>query len=93
MRFVTNEGALSDKLATGVFDAIVMDPKTTPYFMFSFKIDEGTSYGVNTNGSGNLGGIVINNWMTADQGNQYYMVEAADFDATSALAEWRPGPP
>ena len=85
-KFVTNEGALSDKLANGVFDAIVMDPKTTPYFMFSFKIDEGTSYGVNTNGSGNLGGIVINNWMTADQGNQYYMVEAADFDATSALA-------
>ena len=83
--FVANNGSLVEKPGNGIFDAIVMDPKTTPYFMFSFKVDEGTSYGVNTNGTGNLGGIVINSWMNADAGNQYYMVEAADFDPATAL--------
>ena len=29
-------------------------------------------------------GYVINDWMTADPGNMYYMVAEADFDATSA---------
>ncbi|MBR4644157.1 MAG: discoidin domain-containing protein [Bacteroidaceae bacterium] len=85
-KFVLNNGSLSDKLVNGEFDAIVMDLKTIPYFMFSFKVDEGTSYGVNTNGTGNLWGIVINDWMNADPGNQYYMIEATDFDPTAAIA-------
>lgn len=31
-------------------------------------------------------GIVVNNWTTRDAGNQYIIEEAADFDATAALA-------
>lgn len=85
-KFVLNNGYLADKLENGAFDALQMTPKTTPYFMFYYTVSEGTNYGVNTNGSGNLGGIVINDWMNADPGNQYYMVEAADFDATAPLA-------
>ena len=85
-KFVTNSGILSDVPVNGAADAIKMDPKTAPYFMYYFTVAEGTNYGVNTNGTGNLGGIVINDWMTADPGNQYYMIEAADFDPTAALA-------
>lgn len=85
-KFVTNSGTLSDVPVNGAADAIKMDPKTAPYFFWYFTVAEGTNYGVNTNGTGNLGGIVINDWMTADAGNQYYMIEAADFDPTAALA-------
>ena len=84
-KFVLNNGSLAEMPTNGVYDAIIMDPKTTPYFMFSFKINEETSYGLNMNGSGDLWGIVINSWMNADAGNQYYMIEAADFDATEAV--------
>ena len=31
-------------------------------------------------------GIVVNSWTTRDGGNQYCIIEAADFDATAALA-------
>ena len=31
-------------------------------------------------------GIVVNSWTTRDPGNQYCIIEAADFDATDALA-------
>ena len=86
-KFVANNGSLVEKPSNGVLDALQMTPKAVPYFMFYFIVNEGgTQYGVNTNGTGNLGGIVINDWMNADAGNQYYMVEAADFDATDALA-------
>ena len=85
-KFVTNSGILSDVPVNGAADAIKMDPKTAPYFFWYFTVAEGTNYGVNTNGTGNLGGIVINDWMIADPGNQYYMIEAADFDPTAALA-------
>ena len=83
-KFVANNGLLVEKPSNGVFDAIQMTPMTVPYFMYYFKINESTNYGVNTNGTGNLGGIVINSWMNADPGNQYYMVEAADFDPEDA---------
>ncbi len=88
-KFVTNTGALAGNLMTdgfhGTFDAIQMDPKTVPYFFWYFTVAEGTNYGLNTNGNDPYG-YVINNWMNADPGNLYYMVEAADFDATEALA-------
>ena len=84
-KFVANDGYLVEKPSNGVLDALQMTPKTVPYFFFYYNTENG-EYGVNTNGTGALGGIVINNWMTADQGNQYYMVEAADFDATAAIA-------
>jgi len=82
-KFVTNSGALADVPANGLDDAIKIDPKTAPYFMYYFTID-GTDCGLNTNGNDPYG-YVINTWMTADPGNLYYMIEAADFDPTAAL--------
>ena len=84
-KFVANNGYLVEKPSNGVLDAIQMTPMTTvPYFFYYFVTENG-NYGVNTNGTGALGGIVINSWMNADPGNQYYMIEAADFDPTNAL--------
>ena len=85
-KFVTNTGALADNWLTeghGTGDAIKIEAKTDPYFLFYFTID-GTNNGLNTNGNQPLG-YVINTWMNADDGNQYFMVEAADFDPTAAL--------
>ena len=84
-KFVANNGYLVEKPSNGVLDAIQMTPKTVPYFFFYYKTENG-DYGVNTNGTDELGGIVINSWMNADPGNQYYMVEAADFDPANAIA-------
>ncbi len=84
-KFVQNTGALADMPMNGIYDAIVMEAKTDPYFFTYFKIDEETNHGLNTNGNDPYG-YVINTWMNADQGNQYYMIESADFDATAALA-------
>ena len=84
-KFVTNDGALADVPTHGVLDAIKMEAKANPYFFWYFTVAEGTNYGLNTNGNDPYG-YVINNWMNADGGNQYYMIEAADFDATDALA-------
>ncbi|MBR4534061.1 MAG: hypothetical protein IKO85_05945, partial [Bacteroidaceae bacterium] len=83
-QFVTNNGALADMPTHGILDAICFDVKNNPYFMGYFTVAEGTNYGLNTNGNGPYG-YVINSWMNADAGNQYYMIEAADFDATDAL--------
>ena len=84
-KFVQNNGALADMPMNGVFDAIQMEAKTDPYFFTYFKINNDTNYGLNTNGNDPYG-YVINSWMNADPGNQYYMIEAGDFDATEALA-------
>lgn len=85
-KFVLNTGYLSALPTNGKYDAIQMDAKTDPFFLFTFKINDTTSHGVNTNGTGALKGCVINTWTTPDDGDQYYMIEAADFDATEALA-------
>ncbi len=79
-KFVKNDGALAE-MPTGLEDAIVMDPLTVPYFLYHFNKADAV---INTNGN-NPYGYVINNWSNADDGNQYYMIEAADFDATNAL--------
>jgi len=86
-KFVLNDGSLAEMPSHGIFDAIQMTPQTVPYFLFTFKIDYSTTYGLNTNGTGALNGCVINSWVTPDAGDQYYMVEAADFDPTAALDE------
>ena len=83
-KFVTNSGALADLPSNGVLDAIQMEPKSDPYFLFYFTDAEGTNCAINTSGNYPYG-YVINSWMSADSGNQYYMVEVADFDATEAL--------
>jgi hypothetical protein len=85
-KFVLNDGSLGDMPTHGVYDAIQMAAQTQPYFLFTFKIDDNTTYGLNTNGTGALNGCVINSWTTPDPGDQYYMIEAADFDPTNALA-------
>lgn len=81
------EGArapLAEILAHGVEDAIVLQPQTDPFFLASFTAG-GTNYGLNTN-SNDPYGYVVNTWMTADDGNQYYIIEAGEFDPTEALA-------
>jgi hypothetical protein len=85
-KFIKNDASVAldlTEVGFGTGDAIVMDPKTAPYFLWHFNTEG--KY-LNTNGNAPLG-YVINTWNTADEGNQYYMVEAADFDPTNALAE------
>lgn len=82
-KFVTNNGSLQTMLVNGTADAFKLDPKTDPYFLGYFVVG-GTNNGLNTNGNDPYG-YVINTWMTADPGNQYYMVEAGDFDPEFAL--------
>ncbi len=73
-KFVLNTGYLSALPTNGKYDAIQMDAKTDPFFLFTFKINDTTSHGVNTNGTGALKGCVINTWTTPDDGDQYYMI-------------------
>ena len=82
--FVTNNGALAEMPNHGTDDALIMEPKADPYFFSYFSI-EGTNNGLNTNGNDPYG-YVINTWMNADPGNQYYMIESGEFDPTEALA-------
>jgi len=92
-KFVTFDSTLSSEgargpLATmpthGTDDALKLEPKTDPYFLTYFTAG-GTNYGLNTNGNDPYG-YVINTWMTADEGNQYYIIESGEFDPTDALA-------
>lgn len=85
-KFIKNDASVALDLTTVGFseeDAIVMTTTTSPYFLWKFNAKDKV---LNTNGNAPLG-YVINSWSTADQGNQYYMVEAGDFDPTDALAE------
>ena len=84
-KFVTNSGALSLLPTNGVYDAVQMGAMSGFYSLWTFKIDDATTYGINTNGD-NPYGYVINSWVNADEGNQYFMIEAGDFDPTDALA-------
>ena len=84
-KFVTNNGSLSDMLVNGVNDAICMTPKSDALFLYYFQINESTQNGLNTNGNDPYG-YVINTYMTPDPGNQYFMLEVADFDPTDAEA-------
>ena len=85
-KFVTNDGSLADSPTNGKEDAMVMVPKTVPYFLWHFNA---TDKVLNTNGNDPYG-YVINSWGDSsgspDPGNQYYMIEVADFDPTNALA-------
>ena len=81
-KFVQNNGALADKPTNKEEDAIVMDPKAVPYFLYHFN--KADSW-LNTNGNDPYG-YVINAYSTPDPGNQYYMVVDADFDPTAAIA-------
>ena len=85
-KFVTNSGDLAN--APNSTDAIIMEAQTDPYFFCYFSIG-GTNNGLNTCGDYTYG-LVINDWMTIDAGNQYYMVETADFDPTEAIAALTP---
>ena len=83
-KFVTNTGALADMPTNGPNDAIIMEGKTDPYFLYFFNV-QGTDLGLNTNGNDPYG-YVINTWMNPDAGNQYYMIEAGEWDPSEALA-------
>ena len=79
-KFVANTGALTDN--PGIEDAIIMEAKTAPYFLYHFN--KPNSY-LNTNGVDPYG-YVINDWDKPDEGNQYYMMAVADFNPTNALS-------
>ena len=84
-KFVLNTGQLATMPTHGIYDAIIMEKKTSPYFLYTVKVNDETTHGLNTNGIDPYG-YVINDYITPDAGNQYFMLEVADFDATDALA-------
>lgn len=82
-KFVANtaQPALTDDLST--IAALVFDDANATATSPLFFMGMGTN-GVNV--SNYSTGIVVNSWTTRDEGNQYCIIEAADFDATNALA-------
>lgn len=83
-KFVTSSGALKDNFfgeKDGSECGIIMEEKAEPYFLWRFNKD--ASF-INTNSNPPLG-YVINSYSTPDPGNQYFMIEADDFDPTTAL--------
>ena len=85
-KFIKNDASVALDLTLAGFsteDAIVMEAKTAPYFLWHFNA---TDKYLNTNGNQPLG-YVINNYSNPDPGNQYYMIAVDDFDPTDALAE------
>ncbi|MBR7029226.1 MAG: hypothetical protein IKI05_07480, partial [Bacteroidaceae bacterium] len=74
---VQNQPILTDDLSA--VSAISITSTTTPLFFIGYN-------GNGVNVSNYATGIVVNSWTTLDEGNQYTIVEAADFDATNALA-------
>lgn len=77
-------GPLADMPTHGIEDALNLQPKTDPYFLATYTAG-GANYGLNTNGNDPYG-YVINSWVTADAGNQYFIIESGDFDPKEALA-------
>ena len=80
-KFVKNDGELADNPTNKLEDAIVMEAKSVPYFLWHFNA---TDHFINTNGNDPYG-YVINAYSSPDPGNQYYMFEVADFDPTNAI--------
>lgn len=82
-KFVANttQPALTEDLST--IAALVFDDANATATSPLFFMGMGTN-GVNV--SNYSTGIVVNDWTTRDDGNQYCIIEAADFDATNALA-------
>lgn len=81
-KFVKNDGGLVDEPTNGLEDAIIMEPKSVPYFLWHFN---STDKFINTNG-GDPYGYVINYYSTPDPGNQYYMYEVGAFNPANAIA-------
>ncbi len=74
---VANQPALTDDLSN--VTPVNFTLTTAPYYFMGMG-----SNGVNV--SSYATGIVVNSWTTRDDGNQYVIQEAADFDPTAALA-------
>ena len=81
-KFVKNNGELADNPTNKLEDAIVMEPKSLPYYLWHFNA---TDKVINTNGNDPYG-YVINNYSSPDPGNLYYMKAVEDFDPTNAIA-------
>ncbi len=78
---VVNQPALTEDLSS--VTAIAFDDALATAASPLFFMGMGSN-GVNV--SNYSTGIVVNDWTTRDDGNQYCIIEAADFDATNALA-------
>lgn len=74
---IENQPELTDDLAN--VTALTFDLTSAPLYFMGMG-----SNGVNV--SNYSTGIVVNSWTTRDEGNQYVIEEAADFDPTDALA-------
>ncbi len=75
---VANQPILTDDLSN--VSALVFNATdVSPLFFIGYG-----SNGMNV--SNYTTGIVVNGWTTLDEGNQYCIIEVADFDATNALA-------
>ncbi|MBR4553190.1 MAG: hypothetical protein IKO20_05695 [Bacteroidaceae bacterium] len=74
---VLNQPILTEDLSA--VSPISITTTTSPLFFIGYN-------GNGVNVSNYSTGIVVNSWTTLDEGNQYTIVEAADFDATNALA-------
>lgn len=80
-KFVQRDGSLSENVTSNVV-AVSLTAQSTKN-LFLMKIG---SNGVNITDTSNDYEVVINAHVTPDAGNQYAIFEAADFDATDALA-------
>ena len=75
---VANQPGLTEDLSN--VSPVTLELTNAPYFYMQMG-----SNGVNV--SNYATGIVVNSWTTKDEGNQYVIQEAADFDPTDALAQ------
>ena len=75
---VANQPGLTEDLSN--VSPVTLELTDAPYFYMQMG-----SNGVNV--SNYATGIVVNSWTTKDEGNQYVIQEAADFDPTDALAQ------
>ena len=80
-KFVESNGSLSETMTSSVV-AVTLTPQSTNS-LFLMKIG---AYGVNVTNTNDDYELVIDSWTTADPGNQYAIIEVADFDPTAALA-------
>lgn len=82
-KFVNNDGSLvaAPSLSTPV--TVTVGSSTDYPFMMNYS---GNYINTQVSGSGYANGYVINSWNTADAGNQFKVVEAADVDLSAAIS-------
>lgn len=80
-KFVLGDGSLSETPTSEIAVLTLTAQSLNPLFLGILG-----NKGLNVTNTTDNYELVINSWVTADAGNQYCIIEAADFDATEALA-------